>query len=337
MTYITDKLTLKITGVIFAILIVFCTYATLAQVQTSGANAAQGMEISPAIIELNGAKGGTYNLSIKVTNVTPSDLVYETSVEDFRAKDETGSPQVLIGSDLPDTISVKSWVSTIPSFSLESRKSETVTFTVSIPVDAEVGGHYGVLRFAGNAPELDSTGVALSASAGALLLVRVDGAIAEEAELASFYTGNSGKQTSFLENAPVDFTVRIKNTGNIHTKPTGAIEIKDMFSNTVVNLAVNENLANVLPDSIRKFETTYDGWMFGYYTANLALGYGTSGQAIVGSTSFWVIPYRAILVGLLLLVTALFVVIKLIKAYNRRIIAKSKNEIQSRRQKKKGS
>lgn len=294
--------------------------------QASSANAAQGIEISPALVELNAERGKTYTLKIKVTNVTSSDLVYETSIDDFNAKDETGSPQILMYSELPSTVSIRSWVKTVPAFSLTTRQSISIVATVHIPADAEPGGHYGVLRFSGHAPELDSTGVGLAASAGALILIRVDGAITEQADLVSFTTASNGSQTSFFENSPITFMTRIKNVGNIHVKPVGNIEVKDMFGNIVTSLSVNADKSNVLPDSIRRFEATHDGWMFGLYTANLALGYGTTGQAITATTSFWVIPYKLVLAVLIIGATTVFILVKLIKAYNKRIIAKSKNE-----------
>jgi hypothetical protein len=68
--------------------------------------------------------------------------------------------------------------------------------------------------------------------------------------------------------------------------------------------------------------------MFGRYTADLTLGYGTKGEAITGETSFWVIPYRLILVSLLIVVTVVFVLTRVIRMYNNYIIqaAKKQNE-----------
>ena len=310
-----------------AIVIIASLATEVVRAQFTSAGAAQGLEISPALVELNAARGNTYTIKLNVTNVTASDLVYSTSVDDFNAKDETGTPRILTDSDLPPNASIKSWVSTLSTFSLRSRQSQTVTAQVKIPDNAEPGGHYGVLRFSGGAPELDQTGVGLSASAGVLILIRVDGLITEKANIASFYSSHNDKQTSFFEQAPITLVTRIKNEGNIHIKPVGNIELRDMFGRLVKMLPINGEKSNVLPDSIRRFESTYDGgWMIGRYTASLALGYGTTGQALTATTSFWVIPYKLILIALIVLVTIGYVLSKVIKAYNRRIIAKSKNE-----------
>jgi hypothetical protein len=295
--------------------------------QSADPSAAQGLQISPAIVELNAEKGKTYTLNLKVTNVTLARLVYSTTVNDFDSKDETGAANVLLTSTLPPTASIITWLKTGSEFSLDSHESRNITAEITVPNDAEAGGHYGVLRFSGHAPDVSGTGVGLSASAGMLILIRVAGNITESANLASFYTVNGTSQTSFFENAPINFVTRIKNDGNIHVKPTGTITIQDAFGNTVGTVPVNDSKAIVLPSSIRRFDSEYkSGWMFGMYTANLTMGYGTTGQAITNTVTFWVIPYKLILVLLLCLVTFVFIASRLIKVYNKRIIAKAKNE-----------
>lgn len=312
---------------VIALFVAVTVIAPAAWAQSADPSAAQGAQISPALVELNAEKGKTYTLKVKVTNVTLTKLVYSTSVNDFESKDETGSPSVLLDSNLPSSASVVDWVSTDPEFTLDTREAREITATVTVPGDAEPGGHYGVIRFSGRAPELESSGVGLAASTGMLLLIRVSGDITESASLASFYTANSGNQTSFFETPPVEFITRIKNDGNIHVKPTGNIEVRDAFGNSVASIPINDTKSNVLPGSIRRFETEYKSdWMFGMYTADLTLGYGTTGQAITNTITFWVIPYKLVLVCLLVLATLLFIASRLIKVYNKHIIAKAKNE-----------
>ena len=312
-----------VTGIV--ILSVFSV--TRVGAQSVGSDAAQGLQISPALVELNAARGKTYTVTLHVTNVTASDLSYSTSTNDFNAADETGTPHILLDSTLPATVSIRNWIAAVPSFTLKAGKSQVINAQVTIPTDAEPGGHYGVLRFSGSTPELKDTGVGLSASAGVLMLIRVDGVITEKASLASFTSESNGKQSSFFENGPLTFVTRIQNVGNIHVKPVGSIELRDMFGGLITTMPVNADKSNVLPSSIRRFEATYaNKWLFGRYTANLTLGYGTTGQAITNTISFWVIPYKLILVGLFILATVIFILSRMVKVYNRRIIAKSKNE-----------
>jgi len=325
------KKRLRQSNIIFGIIAAISALTGLAtasvSAQAANAGAAQGIELSPALVELNADYGKTYTVTIKITNVTASDLSYTTSADDFNAADETGSPHILMDSNLPATASIRSWVATVPQFTLRAHQSKVITAQIIVPTNAEPGGHYGVLRFSGRAPELTDTGVGLSASAGVLMLIRVDGAISEKASLASFFTAQSGKQSSFFETGSVTFVTRIKNEGNIHVKPVGSIELRDMFGGLVSTMPVNGDKSNVLPNSIRRFEGELKkDWMIGRYDANLTLSYGTHGQAITNTISFWVIPYKLILIGLFILATVVFIFSRMIKVYNRRIIAKSKHE-----------
>jgi hypothetical protein len=315
--------------IINLVAIIFCSliFSYSASAAPSFANAAQGIEISPALVELNAEKGKTYNINLSVRNVTAADLTYVSSVADFEAGDETGSPKITINSSLPVSASIRSWTSVLSEFSLKSRQSKTIIAQIIVPSNAEPGGHYGVIRFTNRAPGLSDTGVGLAGSAGVLVLIRVSGEITEKASLSEFYSAISNKQSSFFENSPITFITRIKNDGNTHVKPTGSIQIYDMFGRLIASLPVNEDKSNLLPNSIRRFESTYSGdWMIGRYTANLALGYGATGQAITATIQFWVIPYKLITIGIFVAITLIYILVRLIKVYNKYIIAKSKNE-----------
>lgn len=297
------------------------------------ASAANGLEISPALVEVKADKANTYTIEIKVVNVTGSDLFFESFVDDFGAKDESGTPSILLEPNTePLPTSIKSWVSSIPSFNLAPGQERKIQATINVPSDATPGGHYGVIRFSGN-PEGEGSGnVSQIASAGTLVLINVNGQVKESLEIASFTPSKNNQPSFFFETGPVLFVSRFTNTGSVHVKPIGQIEVKDTFGNPVGTLPVNEAGGNILPSSTRRFESLLDkSWMFGHYTADISIAYGTTGQALVKTISFWVIPWKLVLIGLLVLVTLVYVLRKLIKHYNRYIIEKDK---QSRSKKK---
>lgn len=301
-------------------------FASVAPVsaQASNANAANGLQISPAVIEVNGEKGKTYNINIQITNVTGTDLTFDSTVNNFSAKDESGTPSINVTNDLRMVSSIKDWVSVIPTFTLKARQSQKVPVSLTIPQNAEPGGHYGVIRFSGRGPNLIKTGVGLAASAGSLVLVKVAGAVDEKLDLITFTTAQNGQESSFFRNGPLDFVMRFENKGNIHVKPVGQIEVRNIFGNKIDTISVNADKGNVLPNSIRKFQSTLDKqWLFGRYTADLSVAYGTTGQAIVKSISFWVIPWRLILIVLAAIITLVFVFRTLIKRYNSYIIKRA--------------
>lgn len=298
-------------------------------------DATNGLELSPVLVELNAEKGNTYTLNIKVRNVTTSNLFFNTSVDDFGAKDESGSPSIMLeDSAEPLATSIKSWVSAKPSFRLAAGEATTIRTVVSVPASAEPGGHYGVVRFAGHEKESDKGNVGLIASAGTLLLVSVKGDAKEALDLVSFEATKDGNAGISFESGPITFVSRFKNTGNVHVKPIGQIEVKDTLGNAVATLPVNDAKGNVLPDSTRRFESTLDkSWLFGHYTADISIAYGNTGQAIVQTLSFWVIPWKIIIAALLVLGTLIYILSVLIKRYNSYII--NKNNANKRKSSKK--
>ncbi len=296
-----------------------------AKPQSFDPNAASGLEISPAVVELNGERGKSYVLKLRVHNVTNSDLTYNSTVNDFGPKDETGSPRILQMGALPLTASMVSWVKSAGQLQLKSQESRQIDIGVTIPNNAEPGGHYGVVNFTGKDPQIVSSTVGVNVSTGLLLLVRVDGAVTEKMSLASLTTEQNNKQRSFFESSPITFVTRLHNEGNVHVKPTGVLEIRNMFGGLVSSLQVNEKSSNVLPNSVRRFDSVLNkDWMIGRYEANLTMGYGTKGQAIIGQVSFWVIPYRLLIVVALILATLGFIIHRLFKVYNRHVIKKYK-------------
>lgn len=297
-----------------------------ASVSAQSASAASGLEISPALVEVKANKDNTYTIEIKVVNVTSSTLTFQSSIDDFGAKDESGSPSILLEPTAePLPTSIKTWVSTIPSFTLAPGKEQKVQATITVPAGAQPGGHYGVIRFTGREGSEASENVGQVASAGTLVLINVDGVVKESLEIASFIPSVNDTPTFFFETGPILFVSRFTNTGSVHVKPVGQIEIKDMFGNPIASLPVNDAKGNVLPNSTRRFESQLDKtWMFGQYTADMTIAYGNTGQALVKTISFWVIPWKLVLVGLFVVVTLIYILRKAIKRYNTFIIEKDK-------------
>jgi hypothetical protein len=287
--------------------------------------AAAGLEISPALVELNGDPGKSYVLKEKVTNVTVNDLNYSTTVSDFAAKDETGTPKLLPVGGLPSTASMINWIKVPNNFNLASMQSSNLTITVNIPANAEPGGHYGAVEFQGSNPNINGNSVGVKLSTGLLILTRVAGNINENMTLASLTAEKSGHQSSVFDSAPITFVTRLQNSGNIHVQPTGTITVTDIFGKLVGTTKVNSGSSNVLPNSIRRFESTFNpGWLFGRYTADLTIGYGTKGQVIQGQITFWVIPWKIVATALVILITLIFIIWQLLRANNKRVIRKYK-------------
>lgn len=284
----------------------------------------QGLEISPPVIELSASPGQVLSAEIKIRNVTKTPLIVRGKVNDFVAGGEEGQPKLLLEDNQTSSYSLVSWPDGIPTLQLPPGQVKTAVITLRVPSGASPGGHYGVIRFTGVPPELEDTGVALSASIGTLLLVNVSGAVTEEAKFEEFFVSRRGQRGGLFESGPLVLTERIRNVGNVHVKPTGELKIAGLFGRQVATLKVNDPARNVLPDSVRKFEQTLDKkFLFGRYRATANLTYGQD-KTLVASQVFWVIPYKLLALLLLVLVIVFFVLRSGLKGYNRRIIERSR-------------
>lgn len=285
--------------------------------------AGQGIEISPPLVEKSVDPGQTITFDIRLRNITTSSLITTGTVEDFVAAGEDGRPKLLLDAKAePSPYSFRPWVKDIPRLSLVSQEAKVATITIAVPKDASPGGHYGVIRFSATPPELEGTGVSLSASIGTLVLLNVSGNVVSKASIAELYALQNERKSSFFEKGPIVLGIRIKNEGNVHIKPTGTLRVTGTFGNEVAVLPFNPNGGNILPQSIRRFEQQIKQTsLFGRYSVKADVQY--NGQVMTKTMSFWVIPYKpiAIVLGLLILLVAASRVG--IKKYNRYIISKA--------------
>lgn len=289
----------------------------------------QALEIAPPIITLTVNPGQTIKTQISLRDVSSGNLIVSSQVNDFVAAGEDGTPKILLNGSGNNPYSLRTWITPPATMLMVPKQIKTIPVTISVPANASPGGHYGVIRFSATPPELQGTGVSLSASLGALVLLTVNGNITDSLAVQEFSANHNGKTGSLFESAPINFVERIKNTGNIQEQPAGQVIITDMFGRKVAGVNVNLPPRYILPASIRKFSEPLDSSvignkrLFGRYHATLNLTYGTSKKTVSSSMTFWVIPYKLIAVIIILLIGGFFGLRFFIRRYNRRIIAKA--------------
>jgi hypothetical protein len=296
----------------------------------SNSSPGQGLEISPPVLELSANPGQTITTQIRVRNVTTGPLIIQTEADDFGASsNESGSPDILLHESGETRYSLKYWVSMPSGMELAPSQMQTVNVVINVPANAEPGGHYAVARFTGLPAGVNGTGVSLSASVGTLMLLRVNGPITEQVNVAQFSSGQqvnvaTWKSMDFFQHGPVDFLVRLQDTGSIHEAPKGTITVKDMFGKSFGVLDVNSDGGNVLPGSIRRFVVHMPNKMlFGHYTAALAMTYAGN-KAINDTASFWVIPWMLILLVIVGVAVIVYLLKVGLKRYNEYIIAQAR-------------
>ena len=300
-----------------------------------------GLRISPVRADAVIDPGKEKTLNVSVTNITSSASTYQAFVNDFVSGDESGQP-LLITDDTKyaPSHSLKRFVQPIPNFTLQAGEQKSIPVTVKVPVNAPGGGYYAAVRFApaGSSNGGDPTkNLTLAGSAGSLILVRVSGDVKEQLNIASFdaRTIDTKKQTDhassfFLTNKNISVVIRFQNGGNVQEQPFGKVTLKDRSGKTLATYEVNssEPKANVLPDSIRRFNIPLDKLgKFGKYKLEGNFGYGATGQLLTASTTFYVVPLAYLVIFFLIVLIILFMVFvfpRLLAAYKRRVIAQSR-------------
>lgn len=288
----------------------------------------QGLEISPPLLDIKADPGQSLQTEVRIRNVTKGPLIVKPQVNDFVAAGEDGQPKLLLDDTEESPFSIKKWIVVSNSLRIEPGEQKKYSITLNVPKDAGPGGHYGVVRFTGLPPEIEDTGVSLSASVGTLVLVNVSGNISEQARVSEMYTSKGDKKRSFFEYGPVTVVQKIQNTGNIHFKPKGTVRIVNMLGKETASFQVNDKGGNVLPGSTRKFEQTLDKkFLIGRYKAQADLVYGSDNKIISRTISFWVIPYKLIII----IIGAIALLIFLLRQYNRYIVKKARKQSSSKK------
>lgn len=290
------------------------------------------MTLSPSFLNLTTDPGKDVVSQFRVTNNNAFREYVEISIKKFESS-ETGP----IIQDTTTSDEFTKWISFSENqFMLEPNQTKTVKFTISPPASAALGYYYAIAINRMKPGGQDGTGAAITGSPALPVLLLVSSPNAKkEVQVLDFSTDKV-----FYEYLPTQFIIKVKNTGNIHTAPGGDIFIDSMFKKEVVVLPANKGRGNILPQSVRDFQVTWDDGMvvrapkmehgevvrkngeivyetkfdldkplstfrIGKYTAHLIMIYdnGERDVPIEATVSFWVVPWK-ILGSILLILLA---------------------------------
>jgi hypothetical protein len=305
------------TPIILASLIIGLTGAVFGITRYAHAAETVGFQISPPVQTLAMDRGTSTRKTIKVTNLTNSQMTLQLGKANFVAKGEEGEVE-LVDNAAPLYSLSPYFTLSQPTVTIAPRSTAEVQFVLSVPEDAEPGGRYGSITFNTIATTLPSgqSGAVVRQQLAALVFLRINGAANEQLAISSF-----GPDKSFYEYGPVGFTARVKNLGNVHEKPTGEIVVKNMLGFKTATVKLDDKL--VIPQATRKINATLNKkLLFGNYTATLTLHNGKI-QTLTAKTSFTVVPYKLIIIIVLILIVFLTFFFKTRKRFKRafRILA----------------
>jgi hypothetical protein len=258
--------------------------------------------------ELKGKPGETLQTTLKIRNASEQTLSVTSIAQDFIIGEDGATP-VAITDQVSNRWSLASWITLgTKSQVLRPQQNGSVSVVITIPPDALPGGHYAMVV---HEPSSDlSSGLDASASrvaqrVGSLLYVVVDGPINESAFIRNF------EFPQMSEFGPVPFSFTVENMSDVHIKPQMSMNIYNFFNQKVDTLEIESK--NIFPYTPRSFQGQWNRvWGIGKYRAELVMSYGSNGSLVVSNTTFWLIPLKLVLAGVvvLLVLIALIIVIK---------------------------
>jgi len=157
-----------------------------------------------------------------------------------------------------------SWIEINPrEFELKKDEEREVAFKVTMPETAQ--GELNAMIFVKGAPKEVSEGaVGINMSIGIPIYVMAKGTEIFEAEV---------EELKITRYAPLEMAITIRNSGNVHIRPKGVIDIRD-DEQSLFSVPLNEYNYPVLPHSSRTLEIkTKRDLSRAKYEADIRMGY----------------------------------------------------------------
>ncbi len=297
------------------------------------------MTIAPPVLDFTLNPGDVVKDVVRVTNNERSPFAIRPRLANFSAQPDdeiSGAPEFHPADEVRTGYELAPWIR-LSGEEQTVGPDEIVNFpiTIAVPKDAQPGSHFGAVQILAGDPGTDLAGKNLGIERGVsvLIFIRVNGNAREELSVSRF-----GADRTFYSHLPAAFQVRLSNTGTTHLRPTGDIFVRNLFGHQVAALPVNPgpDFKAVLPDAARRFNTEwirrklpadtseyrqqFINFAFGKYEATLVLNYGTNGRLVTATTTFWVVPWLALLAAVLAAALLTLVLILAIRGYNRLVI-----------------
>lgn len=295
------KFKLTTTALVLSVLAFFLVTILLVSPKASAAER-KGIQISPLTFDFKVEDSKTQSGTVTITNLNDEPLSYVVEVENFADVNEQGAPS-FAGKEAEGAVTtLADWFTfDAPKEGvLESKKSVAIGFAIDIPVGADPGGHY-VAVFAREVKKNaeGKTELGIASRVGSLVLVSVPGDVTKGASVSDFVF------PKFVWKGPVNFSLKVKNTGTVHYDSTASVDLKPIFGSSV-NVGLGTHTLIPKTTSPRDYAGTWNKkYPFGYYkaTAKALDGNGQEvtldGGAIIAIPLIIVIPA---LIGLVLII-----------------------------------
>lgn len=273
------------------------------------------VKVYPSKLEISGPPGSTQQFDINVDN-RGADQLFRVYFNDYLIRPNN---DFVFQPPGHYSYSCAKWLSTdSPQLAAPSGAIVTKRFTMTIPPNAEPGGHYSVIFFERVMPA-GSPPVKAQPRIGALVMVTVPGQIVRSGKIKSVSVSSGWfwptKKIPLLGKRVIKCRVVFENTGNVHLTIRGSIVYTPEFGWGTGKLDLGE--LTVLPHTTRYLEGTIKDTPFiGSYKVKATVKFGPSLDVFdtteTGEGSFSCYPFSLLLVLFIVLgvIILLFVIVR---------------------------
>lgn len=264
-----------------------------------------GLSVQPIKISETIEPGNFVSGAISLNNASDQKVKVEVTVEDFIPA--AGSTNIQFVGRAEGVTTVRDWITIdVPeNFIFQKGEVKQIPYTIQAPLDAEPGGHFGVIFF--KASQLETAGsLKVGTRVGVLVFLTVPGNQLQKGNVLNF------SAPFFVQKGPVPFTIKFENTGTVHFEPKGAITVKNIFGKVAGKVQVAGQA--VLPTGVRDLAAAWDAedLLLGRYTAELNIVDGEGNELTANRVAFYAFPIWYLL-SFIIVVAALFFGIKFLK------------------------
>jgi hypothetical protein len=323
----------------------FCAVALLAPLLISNVVAADvtvppdfNLQVTPSPLVTTVKPGAKSQLELKIRNGSSGAENLKIEPRSFSLSND--STEVKLQDTTPPDIA--SWISfSAPKFTVQAGQWFSQQITFNVPKTAGFSYSFALVISRQSDPKPTSAGRLIKGSLAVFTLVNVDRPGATSDLKVSNFTASK----RVYEYLPSTFSVRFRNLGNTIAQPYGNIFVQRGSKATapLASLPVNETRGYILPGTERTVTAQWtDGFpvykttavngtesqklvwnwaklsqlRIGRYTAHLVAVYNQAGRdvPIEGTVSFWVIPWKILLVLLLVVLLVLFALFILVRS-----------------------
>lgn len=291
---------MKIIHFILLIIMFLLNPFTAQAVEIQSAN--EHLTVMPAEFELRGNRGDKLTQALRITNEDNEDAIIALSVEGFTISGENG--EVVLSDYHQATNLLSRWLTfEEKGLQLKAKQTKIIKYAIDIPKEAPMGGHYASIVLSMDRLNKSSNTPTGTVKIMSLVLLSVSGDIIDGAQVKSFGIDVNDQK-------PIDLTLRVKNTGNDHIRPRGALVISNIWGNKIDEIPLSQE--TILPGVTRKIISE---WMpqkvlAGRYTAAIVATYGHDlDKKFSSAATFWVLPAWFIIV-VILVIALIIIVIK---------------------------